>query len=71
MSKSNISPSHERVVELLNYEPSTGVFSWKKIRRGVRTLAAGNTRKDGYVIITIDYHRILAHRLAVFFQTME
>jgi len=55
----------ERVVELLNYDPETGVFT-RKVRRR-RFLAgevAGTLNGKGYIRIRIDGKDYLAHRLA-------
>lgn len=44
--------------ELLNYCPSTGVFSWKSGR------PAGCTRHDGYLLIRVNGVLMYGHRLA-------
>ena len=62
--------THERVRELLDYEPLTGQFTWKKAtnRRMKKSIGAvaGCVRPDGYLVIGIDGESILAHRLAWF-----
>ena len=58
-----------RVQELLNYNPSTGVFTWRIARRGrarVGTIA-GTLHPKGYIRISIDHVDCLAHRLAWIF----
>lgn len=58
--------SVERLKEVLNYSPETGLFTWK-IRLGSRTkigAVAGSIKPDGYVCIEIDKVRYKAHRLA-------
>lgn len=52
--------------ELLNYNQDTGVFSWKVKKRGTRGInnQAGHTRKNKYVVISINKKDYLAHRLA-------
>ena len=59
-------PSHERLVELLTYSPDTGIFSWKKNRRGVirKGYSAGHLHSRGYVSICVDGISYKAHRLA-------
>jgi hypothetical protein len=55
----------ERVLELLNYDPDTGIFT-RKVRRG-RCLAgseAGSLDGKGYSVIRIDGNTYKAHRLA-------
>src|SRR4051812_36538770 len=55
----------ERLHELLDYQPDTGVFRWKK-RRGPRSAGAiaGSVATKGYWRITLDGQECLAHRLA-------
>lgn len=70
--KSRAAPlSWERLTEVLNYEPSTGLFRWKK-RTSNRVAVggvAGSLNPDGYIEIRVDGSLYLAHRLAFFYQT--
>lgn len=55
-----------RVRELFNYDPLTGVFSWRVspcnfIKAGS---AAGHASPEGYVVIGVDYLVLKAHRVA-------
>ena|SRR5215472_6696545 len=54
-----------RVRELLDYDPSAGVWTWKCIRRPGGVLVAGAIDSKGYRQITIDGVRYLSSRLAV------
>lgn len=55
-----------RLRELLDYNPETGVFIWRISRQGHRKAGdtAGYRQPNGYVKITLDQHRVMAHRLA-------
>lgn len=57
----------ERVRELLHFEPTTGVFTWRVSSNGVvGGRVAGNT-SHGYVRITVAGCACLGHRLALFY----
>lgn len=58
--------SQVRLKELLEYEPSSGIFRWRIYRgRGARVGAvAGTAHSGGYLSIKIDGKRYFAHRLA-------
>lgn len=56
-----------RLRELLNYDPTTGLFTWRIGRKGRSTKAgtpAGRRHMRGYMWIGIDGGRYMAHRLA-------
>lgn len=62
--------THERIKEVLRYDPDTGLFHWN-IRRG-RCAAgeiAGTPQSKGYLSIRVDTKRYLSHRLAWFYMT--
>ena len=48
----------------LRYDPVSGVFHWRTGRPGRTLGAVGTLNADGYVVITIDYRKYYAHRLA-------
>lgn len=60
--------TQEVLIALLRYEPDTGLFFWRQTGYGRPkdlTIPAGYVRSgDGYVGITVNYKRQLAHRLA-------
>jgi len=59
--------SHRTVRKLLSYDPDTGVFTWKIGRKKARKGdVAGTIGPDGYRRLCVDYHSLLAHRLAWF-----
>ena len=60
-----------RLMELLNYAPETGLFTWLK-NRGPNAPAgrvAGCQDAEGYVLIRVDLVIYKAHRLAHFYVT--
>jgi hypothetical protein len=64
--------THDRVKELLNYDPDTGVFHWRTARPGANQQSkVGTVKRGGYLLITIDREHVLAHRLAIFYMTGE
>ena len=64
--------THERLVELLDYDPLTGLFVWKVHRCGKAKVGSiAGTIVKGYVLITVDGVRYQAHRLAWFWMTGE
>jgi len=57
-------PTKERLRELLQYSPETGLFFWLQ-RKGCRTgVALGSDNGNGYLRITVDGRSNYAHRLA-------
>jgi hypothetical protein len=61
--------THERLLEALDYDSETGVFTW--LVRPSNRVAVGNeagvVAQIGYRYISIDGHKCLAHRLAWFY----
>ena len=62
--------TRERLRELLDYDPLTGLFAWKVKRNSSRgcllpgTIAGTVGPSNGYVYIKVDGKRYFAHRLA-------
>lgn len=62
--------SHERLLELLSYNPDTGEFVWRKYKgshAGAGDIAGASAIKGRYSSIAIDQRPYLAHRLAWFY----
>jgi len=60
---------YERLKEVLEYNPDTGVFTWivKKTYKRDKGSKAGKVHSAGYISIGIDGKQYLAHRLAWLF----
>jgi hypothetical protein len=56
--------THERLRELLSYDPDTGIFIWRRTLK-----AAGAINSRGYQVIKIGGTILKAHRLAIFYMT--
>jgi len=55
----------ERLKELLNYDPETGIFVWKfSTNKRIKVGDVAGTDSRGYIRIMIDNKKYLAHRLA-------
>ena len=60
--------TQERLKELLDYDPLTGIFSWRITYRHMRDgRSAGSAYRTGYTMMKINGRRYLAHRLAWFY----
>jgi hypothetical protein len=71
MAASNLTA--ERLRELLSYDPTTGLFTWK-VRRNNFVQAgstAGTVGTGGYIYIRLDKAPFMAHRLAWFYSHNE
>jgi len=64
---------HTRLIEQLDYDPLTGIFTWRANRRGVCGGAIAGAPSGGdeggskYWLIRLDKHRYYAHNLAWFY----
>lgn len=59
-------PTIERLRELLDYDPETGVLRWQ-VSRGRNAKAgsvAGTPNRDGYIHVKVDGVALKAHRIA-------
>jgi Demerecviridae HNH endonuclease len=64
---------HERLKEILDYNPDTGVFKWRcrnnKKSRFKEGDVAGSLNRKGYRRVTVDGREYKEHRLAWFYMT--
>jgi hypothetical protein len=65
--------THERLKEMVNYDPETGIFTWRKKNPKNHFVKpgdiCGHLNKDGYIVMSIDSVRCKAHRVAWFYMT--
>lgn len=68
----NVRLTQKRLHEMLDFDPASGVFTWKAKGRGIRTgKRAGSVDPNGYRYIRIDQEDFLAQRLAWFWAKQE
>lgn len=61
MAKLDLTP--ERLHQVLHYEPTTGIFTWRISRPGPRRDKAGTKGSGNYIVISIDGIDYRAHHL--------
>jgi phosphotransferase system IIB component len=66
---SEIALTAERLRELLDYNPESGIFTWVARRRGCRPGDAVGTSHEGHISIGLNHNRYYAHRLAWLYVT--
>jgi hypothetical protein len=63
-------PTADRLREVVNYDPETGIFTRRLQGRGTRVgRALGTPHGDGYLTICIDGRNRYAHRMAWLYMT--
>lgn len=64
--------NHDELLEMLHYNPNTGIFTWAKKRQKIKAgSVAGSLHKSGYMHIEVKQKGYAAHRLAWFYMTGE
>lgn len=63
--------TQQRLKELVNYDPNTGIFTVAKNRKGSRNKVGDvlGSNSNGYIEMQLDAKRYYAHRLAHLFMT--
>jgi hypothetical protein len=61
--------THERLLSLVNYDPITGIFTWKISKGRAKAGSIAGHRQHDYLSFMIDGKRYLCHRLAMFYMT--
>jgi hypothetical protein len=62
--------TQERLKQLLDYSPDTGLFYWRVDRGGIKAGSiAGARRESGYITISVDSRLYRAHQLAWLWMT--
>lgn len=66
-------PSQARLRELMDYDPATGVLSWKQHpnRTDLNGRVCGAARKGGYLACSVDGYKFAVHRLIYKWMTGE
>lgn len=69
MSEREQSLAHSRLLEVVSYDPETGIFTWRKptsVRVKVGDVC-GQVDRHGHRLINVDGWRYMAHRIAWFY----
>lgn len=62
--------THDALLEIVSYDPDTGLFVWKGLtgtKIGLNGCVAGSNHIAGYISVSINKKPYLAHRLAWFY----
>ena len=60
--------TQERLHELLDYNPDTGIFRWRESGSGrIGKIETGSISANGYLVITVDGKTYKSHRLAILY----